>query len=138
MMANGVGKLIFSSTAALYGEPRHIPIVETDPLEPTNAYGESKLVVERMLLWFGRVHGLQYASLRYFNAAGSDGYSGECHQPESHLVPLVLQAATGERESISIYGTDYPHARRHLHPGLYPRERSGAGARPGVGRTLGT
>jgi UDP-glucose 4-epimerase len=108
MMANGVGKLIFSSTAALYGEPRHIPIVETDPLEPTNAYGESKLVVERMLLWFGRVHGLRYASLRYFNAAGSDGYSGECHQPESHLVPLVLQAATGERESISIYGTDYP------------------------------
>src|ERR1019366_1877686 len=61
-----------------------------------------------MLLWFGRVHGLRYASLRYCNAAGSDGYSGECHQPESHLVPLVLQAATGERESISIYGTDYP------------------------------
>ena len=108
MLANGVGKLIFSSTAALYGEPRRIPIEETDPLEPTNAYGESKLMVERMLSWFGRVHGLRYASLRYFNAAGSDGHSGECHHPESHLIPLVLKAAAGERESISIFGTDYP------------------------------
>jgi UDP-glucose 4-epimerase len=108
MLANGVGKLIFSSTAALYGEPRQIPIKETDALDPTNAYGESKLLVERMLAWFGRVHGLRYASLRYFNAAGSDGYSGERHQPETHLVPLVLRAATGERKSISIFGTDYP------------------------------
>lgn len=108
MLANGVGKLIFSSTAALYGEPREIPIEETAPLEPTNAYGESKLLVERMLAWFGRVHGLRYASLRYFNAAGSDGYSGERHQPETHLIPLVLQAAAGERKSISIFGSDYP------------------------------
>jgi UDP-glucose 4-epimerase len=108
MLANGVGNLIFSSTAALYGEPRQIPIEETDPLDPTNAYGESKLLVERMLGWFGRVHDLRYASLRYFNAAGSDGYSGERHQPETHLVPLVLRAATGERKSISIFGTDYP------------------------------
>jgi UDP-glucose 4-epimerase len=107
MRANGVQNFLFSSTAALYGEPRHIPIQETDPLEPTNAYGESKLMVERMLYWFGRVHGLRYASLRYFNAAGSDGFSGECHQPESHLVPLVLQAAEGTRESIAIFGTDY-------------------------------
>jgi len=108
MLANGVGKLIFSSTAALYGEPRRVPLEETDSLEPTNAYGESKLLVERMLSWFGRIHGLRYASLRYFNAAGSDGYSGERHQPETHLIPLVLRAATGEREAISVFGTDYP------------------------------
>ena len=108
LLANGVRKLIFSSTAALYGEPHRTPIEETDPLEPTNAYGESKLMVERMLSWFGRVHGLRYASLRYFNAAGSDGHSGECHHPESHLIPLVLQAAAGARDSVSIFGTDYP------------------------------
>lgn len=108
MLANRVVKLIFSSTAALYGEPLEIPIEETAALEPTNAYGESKLLVERMLAWFGRVHGFRYASLRYFNAAGSDGCSGESHQPETHLIPLVLQAATGERTSVSIFGTDYP------------------------------
>ncbi len=108
MLANGVQKLIFSSTAALYGDPGRLPIEETDPLEPTNVYGESKLLVERMLGWFGRIHGLRYASLRYFNAAGSDGYSGERHQPETHLIPLVLRVATGERKAISIFGTDYP------------------------------
>lgn len=108
MLANRVNQLILSSTAALYGEPRRIPIEETDPLEPTNAYGESKLLVERMLAWFRRVHGLRYASLRYFNAAGSDGHSGERHYPETHLIPLVLQAAAGQRDSISIFGTDYP------------------------------
>jgi UDP-glucose 4-epimerase len=108
MVANGVGKIILSSTAAVYGEPRRIPIEETDRLEPTNAYGESKLLAERMLAWFGRIHGLRYASLRYFNGAGSDGHVGEQHQPETHLIPLVLQAAAGERESIAIYGSDYP------------------------------
>ena len=108
MLANGVDKLIFSSTAAVYGEPNHIPIEESDALEPTNAYGESKLLVERMLSWFACIHGLRYASLRYFNAAGSNGLSGECHQPESHLIPLALQAAAGTRDSISIFGTDYP------------------------------
>ncbi len=108
MLANGVGKLIFSSTAALYGDPRNIPIAEIEPLDPTNAYGESKLLVERMLAWFNRIHGLRYASLRYFNAAGSDGHSGERHEPESHLIPLVLRVACGERKSISIFGTDYP------------------------------
>ena len=107
LIANGINKLIFSSTAALYGDPCRTPIEETDPLEPTNAYGESKLMVERMMLWFARAHGLRYASLRYFNAAGSDGHGGECHQPETHLIPLVLQAAAGVRESISIHGTDY-------------------------------
>jgi len=108
MLANGTNKLIFSSTAALYGEPRRTPIEESDPLDPTNAYGESKLLAERMLAWFGRVHGLRYASLRYFNAAGSDGSSGERHNPETHLIPLVLQSAAGERKSVSIFGVDYP------------------------------
>jgi len=108
MLANGVGKFIFSSTAALYGEPEHIPIREDDTLKPTNAYGESKLLVERMLAWFHRLHGFRYASLRYFNAAGSNGRSGELHEPESHLIPLILQAASGRRDHISIFGTDYP------------------------------
>src|SRR5947209_6820944 len=84
MLANGIGKFILSSTAALYGEPERIPIREDDPLKPTNAYGESKLLVERMLAWFHRIHKFRYASLRYFNAAGSNGRSGELHNPESH------------------------------------------------------
>jgi UDP-glucose 4-epimerase len=108
MLRAGVRKLVFSSTAALYGEPKQIPIREDDELKPTNAYGESKLVVEQMLAWFHRVHGLRYASLRYFNAAGAAGNLGEAHEPESHLIPLVLQVALGKREKISIYGTDYP------------------------------
>jgi UDP-glucose 4-epimerase len=107
LLAHGVGKFIFSSTAALYGEPERVPIEETDTLKPTNAYGESKLLVEQMLAWFHRVHGLRYASLRYFNAAGSNGKSGESHDPESHLIPLILQTAAGKRQHISIYGTDY-------------------------------
>ena len=110
MMAAGVNKLIFSSTAALYGEPERTPIEETDTLKPTNAYGESKLLVEQMLTWMNRIHGFRYASLRYFNAAGSNGKTGEAHDPESHVIPLILQAATGKRESISVFGTDYPTA----------------------------
>ncbi|MGB8887833.1 MAG: UDP-glucose 4-epimerase GalE [Candidatus Korobacteraceae bacterium] len=102
-----VPRFVFSSTAAVYGEPRHIPITEDDPLDPTNAYGESKLMVERMLAWFHRCHGLRYASLRYFNAAGGTQDRGEAHRPETHLIPLVLQVALGQREAISIYGTDY-------------------------------
>ena len=108
MLANGIGKFILSSTAALYGEPESIPIREDDALKPTNAYGESKLLVERMLAWFHRSHGFRYASLRYFNAAGSNGHSGELHEPESHLIPLILQTASGRRDHISIFGTDYP------------------------------
>jgi UDP-glucose 4-epimerase len=108
MLANRINKLIFSSTAALYGEPEHIPIRETDTHKPTNAYGQSKLLVEQMLEWFNRIHGFRYASLRYFNAAGSNGISGEDHSPESHLIPLVLQAASGKRDQVKIYGTDYP------------------------------
>jgi UDP-glucose 4-epimerase len=101
-------RFVFSSTAAVYGEPRRIPITEDDPLDPTNAYGEAKLVVERMLAWFHRCHGLRYASLRYFNAAGGTPDRGEAHRPETHLIPLVLQAALGQRKAISIFGTDYP------------------------------
>jgi UDP-glucose 4-epimerase len=108
MLSNRINKFIFSSTAALYGEPERTPIEETDVLKPTNAYGQSKLLVEQMLEWFNRIHGFRYASLRYFNAAGSNGKSGEDHSPESHLIPLVLQAAQGKREQVKIYGTDYP------------------------------
>lgn len=108
MLANDVKRFVFSSTAALYGEPENIPIRETDTLKPTNAYGESKLLVERMLGWFHRIHGFRYASLRYFNASGAAGELGEAHVPESHLIPLILQVALGKRKEISIYGTDYP------------------------------
>jgi UDP-glucose 4-epimerase len=108
MLKTGVKRFVFSSTAALYGEPESTPIRETDTLRPTNAYGESKLLTERMLEWMHRIHGLRYASLRYFNAAGAAGEIGEAHHPESHLIPLVLQVALGKRKSISIYGTDYP------------------------------
>ena len=108
MLAHKVQRLVFSSTAALYGTPERTPIEETDALRPTNAYGESKLLVEQMLAWFHRVHGLRYSCLRYFNAAGAAGDLGEDHVPESHLIPLTLQVALGKREYISIFGTDYP------------------------------
>src|SRR5438270_19901 len=108
MEVQGIKRFVFSSTAALYGDPKRTPIEEDHALEPTNAYGESKLLVERMLAWLHRIHGLRYASLRYFNAAGATEERGECHQPESHLIPLVLQAAAGARKNISIFGNDYP------------------------------
>jgi UDP-glucose 4-epimerase len=108
MLAAGQDRLVFSSTAACYGEPEKTPIAEDARLAPTNAYGESKLMVERMLGWFNRIHGLRYASLRYFNVAGAmEGY-GEAHEPESHLIPLVLDVALGRRKSIKIFGEDYP------------------------------
>jgi UDP-glucose 4-epimerase len=110
MLENGVMRFVFSSTAALYGDPQRIPIEEDDELRPTNAYGESKLLVEKMLDWFQRIHGLRYASLRYFNAAGAAGGLGEDHRPESHLIPRVLKVALGFQESVSIYGTDYETA----------------------------
>ena len=108
LLAHGVKRFVFSSTAALYGTPERTPIEETDKLQPTNTYGESKLLVERMLDWMRRIHGLRYACLRYFNAAGAAGERGEDHHPESHLIPLILQVALGQRENIAIYGTDYP------------------------------
>jgi UDP-glucose 4-epimerase len=108
MLATGHNRLVFSSTAACYGEPVSVPILEDAKLEPTNAYGESKLLVEHMLRWFNRVHGFRYASLRYFNVAGAiEGY-GEAHEPESHLIPLILDVALGRREKIKIFGQDYP------------------------------
>jgi len=110
MLRYQVMRFVFSSTAAVYGEPQIVPIPEDHPLAPTNAYGESKLIVEQMLAWFHRAHGFRYASLRYFNAAGADpdGEIGELHEPETHLVPLVLQTALGQRSHIDVYGTDYP------------------------------
>lgn len=108
MLQHKVNKLVFSSTAALYGEPQRVPIAEDDLLLPTNAYGASKLLVEQMLSWFAKLHGLRYASLRYFNAAGATLTLGESHRPESHLIPLLLQVALGKRENISVFGTDYP------------------------------
>jgi len=107
MLAQGVRKFVFSSSAGVYGDPGHVPIVEADPLHPVNVYGETKLLVERVLAWLHRIHGLRYATLRYFNAAGATDRLGESHRPETHLIPLVLQVALGQRESVSIYGTDY-------------------------------
>jgi UDP-glucose 4-epimerase len=108
MLATRIERLVFSSTAAVYGEPEKTPIEETAALAPTNAYGESKLLVEHMLTWLNRIHGLRYASLRYFNVAGAVEGRGEAHEPESHLIPLVLDVALGRRQSIKIFGKDYP------------------------------
>jgi len=108
VLAHQVPRFVFSSTAALYGTPEKTPIEESAPLAPTNAYGESKLLVERMLDWFHRVHRLRYASLRYFNVAGASGEQGEDHQPESHLIPLAFDVALGKRPEFAIFGTDYP------------------------------
>jgi UDP-glucose 4-epimerase len=108
MIAVGPKRLVFSSTAACYGEPEKTPIEEDARLAPTNAYGESKLLVEQMLVWFNRIHGLRYASLRYFNVAGAIESYGEAHEPESHLIPLILDVALGRREKIKIFGQDYP------------------------------
>lgn len=108
MLAARVNRFVFSSTAALYGNPARTPIREEDALRPTNAYGESKLLVERMLEWFHRIHGLRYASLRYFNAAGAAAPDrGEAHQPETHLVPRLMNVALGRQKHIEIFGTDY-------------------------------
>jgi UDP-glucose 4-epimerase len=113
MLSSGPRRLVFSSTAAVYGEPEAVPIPEDARLQPTNAYGESKLLVEHMLRWMNQIHGLRYASLRYFNVAGAPegphGITrGEAHEPESHLIPLILDVALGRRQSIRIYGDDYP------------------------------
>lgn len=108
VLAHKVPRFVFSSTAALYGTPEKTPIEEAAPLRPTNAYGESKLLVEQMLEWFHRIHGLRYASLRYFNVAGAAGEQGEDHHPESHLIPLAFQVALGTRTEFAIFGTDYP------------------------------
>lgn len=108
MRVCGIRKLVFSSTAATYGEPAKQPIEETDPTNPTNPYGETKLAFERALGCYERAYGIRYASLRYFNAAGATERFGEWHTTETHLIPLVLHAAAGTRPDIQIYGGDYP------------------------------
>ena len=108
MLACDVKRLVFSSTAAVYGEPEAQPIEETALLNPTNPYGETKLAFEHALKWFDRAYGLRYASLRYFNAAGATVNCGEDHDPETHIIPITLQAATGKRPHVEIYGDDYP------------------------------
>ena len=110
MTDHGVDKIVFSSTAATYGEPEQIPILETDAATPTNCYGETKLAMEHMMSWTSRAHGLRYVALRYFNACGAHpgGAIGEAHDPETHLIPLILQVPVGKREKVFIFGDDYP------------------------------
>jgi UDP-glucose 4-epimerase len=108
MRANGVGRLVFSSTCATYGEPENVPISEDEPPAPVNSYGASKLAVDLMIRDECRAHGLAAASLRYFNVAGASGALGEDHEPETHLIPLVLQTASGARDHVKVFGTDYP------------------------------
>lgn len=109
MVAHHIDKIVFSSTAATYGEPESIPILETDRTEPTNCYGETKLSMEKMFKWTAKAHDLRFVSLRYFNACGAhpNGKIGEAHNPETHLIPLILQVPNGKRDAISIYGDNY-------------------------------
>ena len=110
MVEHGVDKIVFSSTAATYGEPERVPILEYDRTQPTNCYGETKLAMEKMMSWTSRAHGLRYVALRYFNACGAhaSGEIGEAHDPETHLIPVILQVPNGQREKISVFGEDYP------------------------------
>src|SRR5215213_3645827 len=103
-----VSRIVFSSTAATYGEPEAQPIFESAPTNPTNTYGETKLAFERAMHWYEKAHGLRSASLRYFNAAGASEKCGEDHDPETHIIPITLQAATGKRAHVEIFGDDYP------------------------------
>ena len=110
MVRHGIDKIVFSSTAAVYGEPKRVPIHEDDETCPTNTYGETKLTMEKMMKWVSRANGVRYVSLRYFNAAGAlpDGSIGEDHATETHLIPLILQVPTGRRDHITVFGDDYP------------------------------
>ena len=110
MVEHDVDKIVFSSTAATYGEPERVPILENDKTNPTNCYGQTKLAMEQMMKWTGQAHGLSYVALRYFNACGAKltGEIGEAHSPETHLIPLILQVPLGQRKAISIFGDDYP------------------------------
>lgn len=110
MVEHGIKNIVFSSTAATYGEPENIPILESDRTVPTNTYGETKLAMEKMMDWVDKAHGLNYVALRYFNASGAhpSGQIGEAHNPETHLIPLILQVPNGQREAVSIFGEDYP------------------------------
>jgi len=108
MLRHGVRRIVLSSTCATYGEPERLPITEDSPQRPTNPYGESKLMLERALDWYRRLHGLHVVSLRYFNACGAAGGRGEDHSPETHLIPILLQVALGQGEQACIHGDDYP------------------------------
>ena len=110
MVRHGIDKIVFSSTAAVYGEPKRVPIREEDETNPTNTYGETKLTMEKMMKWVSRANGIRYVSLRYFNAAGAlpDGSIGEDHAAETHLIPLILQVPNGKRDHITVFGNDYP------------------------------
>ncbi|HUP40975.1 MAG TPA: UDP-glucose 4-epimerase GalE [Vicinamibacterales bacterium] len=108
LVQTNIQMLVFSSTAAVYGEPERQPISEGDPTAPSNTYGETKLAVERAMSWYHRAHGLRYVALRYFNAAGATAERGERHDPETHLIPLVLRAAKDPRSPITVFGNDYP------------------------------
>ena len=110
MVEHDVDKIVFSSTAATYGEPERVPILENDKTNPTNCYGQTKLAMEQMMKWTEQAHGLRYVALRYFNACGAKltGEIGEAHSPETHLIPLILQVPLGQRKAISIFGDDYP------------------------------
>jgi UDP-glucose 4-epimerase len=108
MRASNVLRIVFSSTAATYGQPEKVPIEETAPNEPTNPYGESKLAFEHAMRWYAEAYDLRFASLRYFNAAGASENCGEDHSPESHIIPIALQVAAGTREFVEVYGDDYP------------------------------
>lgn len=107
MVATGVNQLVFSSTCAIFGPPERLPIDETLPTNPINPYGESKLAFEKMLRWYGEIHGLRFVSLRYFNAAGASENFGEEHRVETHLIPNVLKVALGQKPHVEMYGTDY-------------------------------
>jgi UDP-glucose 4-epimerase len=107
MVATGVNQLVFSSTCAIFGPPERLPIDEALPKRPINPYGESKLAFEKILRWYGEIHGLRFVSLRYFNAAGASGKFGEEHRVETHLIPNVLKVALGQKPHVEIYGTDY-------------------------------
>jgi UDP-arabinose 4-epimerase len=110
MRSSGVRDIVFSSTCAVYGNPQRVPITEDEPRCPVNPYGESKLMVEKLLRWYGEIHGMRWVALRYFNAAGADpeGETGECHDPEPHVIPLALEAAESPARPLAILGTDYP------------------------------
>lgn len=110
MVKHNIKNIVFSSTAAVYGEPKRVPILEDDETNPANTYGETKLTMEKMMKWCNKAYGINYVALRYFNVAGSlgDGSIGEDHNPETHLIPLILQVPLKKREFISVYGTDYP------------------------------
>ena len=109
MVKHNVKNIVFSSTAATYGEPEKTPIVETDRQLPTNVYGQTKLAMEQMISWYGKIHGINHVALRYFNVAGAiqDGSIGEAHNPETHLIPIILQVANGKREKLNVFGDDY-------------------------------